>query len=423
MKRKFCVYLFILILVPFLLAVFAYGQSYQSFSYELQQIARNTKWKIGPFRIYPSIQFRDIGYDDNVYYKREDEDPISDYTWTLSPQLRVYLLFRNFLIFSLTENPEYVYYHKQKRERSLNNYLMPELKMLLFNRFVLSSGYLISKRRYRPSSEFDVRATQHSKEFISRFFYETARGTSIGFLASVRNITFEDVTLPGEEIYLSRVLDRRETSGQFEFYYRVFSESHFFLSGGYTEYDFRHEQSRWRDSYSYQIFSGIRFPLLGRLRGTLALGYKRLSSWRETKKDFSGLVGNTNLNLRIRRFGFRLLYRRDCFFSYYTDNVFFLEDRYGGGISFYLTRFLRLDYDFSYGKNRYPELITVRMPDGSYSDLERLDHNRNHTAGVVIRVVRSTGIGMKFTYWERESNVPWVERNRWFIGGYLTYEF
>ena len=94
-----------------------FGQGYRTFRRELEQINKKTRWRIGPFRIFPTINFRDIGYDGNVYYQREEDNPVSDYTATLSPQVKIYFLFRNRLILSLTENPEYVFYLKQKRER------------------------------------------------------------------------------------------------------------------------------------------------------------------------------------------------------------------------------------------------------------------------------------------------------------------
>jgi len=401
----------------------AYGQTYRTFSSEQKQIIEKARWKIGPFRIYPAIQFRNIGYDDNVYYQREVDNPASDFTGTIAPEIKAYFLFRNYLILSLTESPEYVYYHKQKRERSLNNTLCPELKILLFNRFVISGSYLHSDRRRRATSEFDVRANEKTIGHRAGFFYETARETSFGFSGSIRTIRYEDITLLGEEIYLARALNREEQNGSFEFYYRVFSESLFFLRGGRTEYKFEHIQSHWRNAHSYQIYSGIRFPLLGRATGILSLGYKKLVPVEEGRKGFSGLVGDTSLYFRIFRFGFRIKYERDCHFSYWTNNIFFKEDRYGGGISLYLTKFLRLDYDFYYGENNYPVAMTVRMPDESYGELKRKDIHRTQTIGFVFRVIKNTGIGLMMNFWERESNYHWANRDRTFVGGYVTYQF
>lgn len=411
------------LLMIFLFSTLTFGQSYISFRNERERIIENTKFRIGPFRIYPIIYFRDIGYDNNVYGERKEDDPVTDYTATISPRVRASLLFRNVFIFTVTENPEYVYFYEQKRERRWNNTLSLEIKFLLLNRFVFTGHYLNSDIRYRATRELDVRVNTLEKEYYGGFFYETARLTSFGISGTMRRIRYEDITLPGEEILVSRRLNREEKSGNIELYYRMLSESFFFIIGGYTEYEFEYNESRWRDSYSFQAYSGIRFPLLGRMRGTLALGYKRLMTKTVGKKGFSGIVGNTRLDLRVRRFGFRVLYERDCNFSYWTDSIFFLEDRYGTGISFYPSRFLRLDYDFTYAKGDYPEPITIRMPDESYEEIKRRDTYRIHAAGAVIRIVRNTGIGVRIFYWERDSNISWVGRERWVIAGFVTYDF
>ncbi len=416
-------YLITLFLMFLLVSIYSYGQGYQEAKQELERIAKQTKWRIGPFRLFPTVNFTDIGYDDNVYHQRDEDNPVSDYTTTFSPQVKIYLLYRNFLILSLTENPEYVYYFKQKRERRWNNTISPEIKLLFLNRFVISGRYSYRNRRWRASSEFDVRANELRESYKGSLFYETARRVSFRMFASLEKISYEDITVPGEEIYLSRALNREERSGNLEFYYKVFSESFFFISGGYTEYKFEHLQSRGRDSYSYQAYSGIRFPLLGKIRGTLSLGYKKFLQRREEKKGFSGLVGNTSFVFRIRRFHLRFQYNRDFYFSYWTNSIYFIEDRYGGGISFYLTKFLRLDYNFSYGEANYPEKMPLRMLDGRYEEIKRKDTYRIHTAGFVVRMIRNTGIGLMFNFWERKSNYYWENRSRGFVGGYVTYEF
>jgi hypothetical protein len=420
-RLVFLVHTFLLLL--FLISISSYGQSYQSFRFELDRITKGTKLKIGPFRIFPTIQFRNIGYDDNVYYQREKDNPTSDFTGTVSPEIKVYFLYRNNLIFSFTENPSYVYYYEQKRERRWNNTLSPAFKFLFLNRFVISGNYSYSNRRRRASSEFDVRANEKTRSYNGRLFYETARRTSFGFSWSVRTIRYEDITLPGEEIYLSRLLNRKEISNRFEFYYRIFSESIFFIGGGYTEYKFEHVEASLRNSSSYQAYSGIRFPHLGRMRGTLSFGYKKLIPRIGEKKGFSGFVGNTGLHFRLARFGFRLNYNRDVHFSYWTNIIFFNEDRYGAGISFYLTKFLRIDYNFNYGEAKYPEPMMLRMPDGRYEEIMRKDIYRTQSTGFVFRIIKNTGVGLMVNFWKRESNYYWENRERMFVGGYITYEF
>ncbi|MGB8951135.1 MAG: hypothetical protein WCC06_00505, partial [Candidatus Aminicenantales bacterium] len=64
----------------------AFGQGYKVFQDELNDIMKNTKWTLGPLKIYPLLQLRNVGYDDNVYYENEEDRPAEDYTGTLSPE-------------------------------------------------------------------------------------------------------------------------------------------------------------------------------------------------------------------------------------------------------------------------------------------------------------------------------------------------
>lgn len=399
------------------------GQGYQSYQAELSNIEENTKWRIGPFRIFPSLVLRNIGYDNNVYRQSDLSDPVGDYTFTIALPITTHLLFRDWMIFSFTTSPEYVFFLEEERERSFNHSYSPAIKMRLLKRFVLSGSYLYRQARVRATSEIDYRVEETRKETRGQIFYETARGTSIGFTATYRDLKYQDIQEPGVAIFYSRRLNRTERLGQLELYYPVFTDSFFFVNWGFGEHDFEHPEAKFKDSYSYSIYTGLQFPLLGRIRGVLSLGYKVLEPYRSKKKTFSGPVGNVGLDYRLRRFTFRALYQRDCEFSYWTDNVFYIEDSYGAGLSFYLNQYIRLDYDFTYRDSYYPEPDTIRLPDESYTELNREDDYISHRAGIVIRVYRNTGIGLMATYWERDSNFPIYSRDQLFLGGYITYEF
>lgn len=407
----------------FILTPVVHAQSYQTFSRELNTIIERARFRIGPFRIYPSIVLREVGYDDNVYRQREDEDTVSDYTAIFSPRVNTYLLVRNFLILSFYENPEYIYFSDQSSERRWNNTWAPEFKFLFMHRFVLSGSYLNSDRRFRATSELDFRVNELRESYRGSIFYETARETSIGLSAAVNKISYEDVALPDQEIDLSRLLNREERVFNSEIYYQLSPDRFFFVQGGYSDYIFASQESRFKDSYSYHLLSGIRFPLLGSIRGTAALGLRHFSPRTWGKKGFFGLIGNTSVELRIRRFIFRVLYNRDLRFSFWTENIFYLEDRYGGGASFYPTRFFRLDYNFSYGDGVYPEPFFRRLPDETYSELKRKDTYFMHTFGVAFRLIRNIGLGINFNFWQRESNFYAAQRKNMFIGGYVTYDF
>ena len=418
MKR----YILVLILISITFSSII-GQSYYTFSSEMSQIAERTRFKIGPFRLYPTFSITNIGYDDNVYYKRESDDPISDYTATLSPELQVNVLFRNYLILSFTENPAYLFYFKQTRERSWNNSLSSQFKLLLLNRFVLTGSYSKSNRKIRATSEFSARIRTLYEQYKMGFYYETPRQTALGLSVSSSRMYFKDEDIPGQNILYNRALGRRIKAAELEFYYRVFSESSLFMNLGYSEYDFADQLSRWRDAHSYHFNIGLRFPLTGRIQGLLSLGFRKMIPEDEGRKSFSGFTGSGEVEYKLKRFRFRLAYGRNSQFSYWTETVYFTEQNIGGGLSFYLTRFLRLNYDIRYGENHYPSPVNITRPDGSTFELGRKDIHRIHTFGFAFRVFGSTGIGFDVDWWERSSNYYLEGRDRYFIGVSIVQDF
>ena len=82
-----------------------------------------------------------------------------------------------------------------------------------------------------------------------------------------------------------------------------------------------------------------------------------------------------------------------------------------------------MDYNFVYGETIYPEKTLIQIPDAQYEEINRKDLYRIHTVGFVFRIIEQTGMGIMVNFWERDSNIPWVRRNRMFISAYLTYEF
>jgi hypothetical protein len=407
----------LLLFVPNLL-----GQGYYDFRTEKERIVQNAPWKAGAFRIFPSFQLRNIGYDDNVYYQQETDEAVSDFTGTFSPEVTVHVLFRSFFILSVRENPQYVYFFHEERERRWNNTFSPEFRMLLFNRLGLGGGYSKSSRRWRPTSEFDVRANEYRESYKGSLFFETPRRTSIGIQIERERITYEDITLPDLPIRLGQTLNRDEKRIHGELYYRIFPVSFIFLKSGMTEYSFLHPASQWRDSRSYQLYAGIRMPQQGKLRGTFSLGYKKIIPESEQKQGFSGFVIDSQMEYGTGKMVLRFRASRDCVFSYWTNNIFFIHLLGSAGASFYVSDSIRLDYQLQHGISRYPEPFPLSVG-GGWEEIIRKDTYRIHTIGFAVRVIREMGVGAQVVWWEWLSNLPGVDRTRLFVGGFVTYEF
>jgi hypothetical protein len=402
-----------------LIPISSFGQRYRSFRDQRDDIINTAKYRVGFFFITPSLGLRDVGLDNNVYYEREEQGPVSDYTFTVFATARISYIYQRWMILSVTENPEYVYYFEQGKERGWNNLISPELKLFLLHRLALSGSYSNTKTRYRATAEFNERVDVYREGYRGSLFFETPRGTSIGVSGSTQDVRYGNAP----ELSNFNSLNRKEQDAKFEMYYRIGQEKFLFWNGGYSEYRFKDPLYRWRDAYSYQTSAGIQFPLLGRIRGALSLGYKQLTPRDVSKQGFSGLVGDTSLDIRVSRFAFRLGFTRDSYFSYWQDNVYFIGNQAGTGVSFYATKFLRLDYDFNFGTYDYPEPGIVRSPSGELELIQRSDDFRSHVAGFVIRVVKNTGVGLMVNSWTRRSNVSTENRTRTFWGAYVTYEF
>jgi hypothetical protein len=324
---------------------------------------------------------------------------------------------------SFSGSPSYNYYFRFENERSLQENYSAGPRLLMFGRISLSGNYVSSKVRRRFSSEMDRPVTGVSDGYNMSIYFDTPRDTSIGFSGSNINLRYENTTLPGTDVPLSLRLNRTERNGRLEFYHRIFSEAQFFSSFGYTEYAFNNPEEAYRDSSSYQAYSGIRFPILrSRARGTISLGYKKLIAKQPGFKGFSGIVGDTSFSIRTGRFQWAIVFIRDIPFSF-GPNIFYIYDNYGGGLSFYLSQNIRLNYGYNQGNGNYPEPEEIISLDGNIIEIKRRDTYQSHSAGILFRIYRNIGIGLMAEFAKRKSNFLQANVDRTLIGAYLTYEF
>jgi len=402
-------------------SVHSYGQGYQTFKSEQIRISSESKFKIGPFYLFPAFDMN-LGYDNNIYLKNVESDPITDYVARFSPQITAYIISPNSMILSFAEIPEYVYYFELENERGWNNTFSFDGKFLLLNRLVLSGNYRSSSVKQRPSSEFDILTYVNTNLITGRLFYETYRDTSIGVSFSERDLSYEDVIESIGDIAYASALDRKERSANVEFYYKIFSDSQFFIRAGYTKYKFDNPEAQFKNSHSYEVRSGLLLPLLGRIRGMLSLGFKKLIPDEEGKTGYSGPVGDTSLEMSLRRLNLRLFYYRDIPFSY-GRNIYFKENRYGVGISYYFGQSFKVNYDSSYGVSDYPGESSIQLQNGNDEEIERTRTYWIHRAGFAYRIYENLGFGLSVDKWMRIRNNSDAKTENLIIGIYLAYDF
>jgi hypothetical protein len=396
------------------------AQSYRSFFGEYETIVKEARLSFGPFRIFPALRLKNVGYDDNVYFGSAGTTP--DYTATVSPEVRIFLPVRQRWILWLSENPEYAFFLRERDLRGWTNSASAGVRGLLFGRFILAFEYGAGESRRPVSSELPLPAKDRSRGWKAEAFIETARQSFFGVSAGVRSIGYEDASIAGNDFTLSRVFDREERFASFEFYYRIFSASHLFLSVRRDDYRFSFEESRNRNALATSISAGVRFPVLGRVQGRISLGYKSFAAGSGNIPGYSGLIGDTGFEASLGRWGLRLAYSRDIVFSFYEENGYYVEQRLGPGVFVRLTDFLRLGYNLGLGRSDYP-VPSGTANEGGTPGRARSDAHVVHTADLVLRVYRTYGAGISVSTLRWNSEAAGIDRRRTFVGLALTSRF
>lgn len=399
------------------------GQSYRTFADESRDIQARTGFMMGPIKIVPSLLAANIGYDSNVLYRDAEEGPVSDTVATFAPELQAFCPLGRSVILSFTDVPAYYYYVHEEGLRTLSNSAVPAARVLL-GRLSLSGDYHLLNDQKRGSSEISEPVIDTQEGWNARAFIETPRGTALGVSATVDDFRFRTAGSSSPLDSYGRTLDRRERTLSFEFYYRVFSQSHLFLTASASDCVFAHPTSTWRNADSEQVYGGIRFPLGGQAaRGTIALGYKRFVPRTADRQEFSGLVADTDVAFRTGRLGLNLAYKRDNYFSYIETAYYFIEDRFRTGLTFYVFQFLRLEGSWQAATWNYPEPYAIWV-DGQPTVIEgRRDQDRVWTAGLAFRVAGTVGLGVSYNFYRRRSNAPGFDIDRNYLGVNLAYDF
>jgi hypothetical protein len=385
---------------------------------ELQRLLRQAPWHLGPVRVQPSLVIANAGVDSNIYYSVTE--PIKDFTLTAGPAATVYIPFYRKFVLSLYGSPQYVWYSKTDRERTWNYYLRGAAQLSLKDVFFSIEG-AYSDARERWNTEIDIRPRRTEESAAASILIRLAHRTSFALAARTVRYDYESVIYEGG-FNVQESLNRREGYINAQVFYQASAQRRFSLDLEYGRYDFAYAgTAALKDSRSVAVYGGLEFSPLGRrVHGRIRIGYKIFDILSPDGVDHRGIVGDSQLSIRLARpLVLRGSYARDVRFSLWYDNPYFLESRPGVGVSLYPARFLRLDYDYGFGRNTYPNARDVEPG----VEINRLDKYRIHTAAIYFRLMKSTGLGFLASFWTRDSNFAAEDDKRTFFGVNLTYEF
>jgi len=384
---------------------------------ELEVLWRKAPWHFGPLKIQPALVLSNAGIDSNIYYS--PSEPIKDYTLTAGPAATVYLpIYRRFVL-SAYGSPQYVHYFKTARERTWN-YYANGLAALNLRRVFMSFDYRYSDARERWNTEIDIRPRRKENGLGGSFLVQTSHRTSLA--VSYREVKYDYENIDLDVFNVRERLNRKERYADLLAYYEATSRTKLFLDFEYGKYVFDFaDTALLKDSRSRAAYGGLEFSPTGRIRGRVRFGYKYFDITNPELKDYRGFVGDSLVSVRLAKpFVVRASYTRDVTFSLWYNNAYYLGSTPGAGASLYLLKFVRVDYDYSFGRNRYPE---EQPGTGGGPNVKRLDDFRVHTGGLYFRIWKKTAIGVIASRWTRMSNLAYENDTRYFYGLNLTYDF
>jgi hypothetical protein len=94
-----------------------------------------------------------------------------------------------------------------------------------------------------------------------------------------------------------------------------------------------------------------------------------------------------------------------------------LENSAGTGFSYYIfNRKIRLDYDFNYIDNIYPQPEQNRAVPMTDVDSDREDKLWMNSIGIYFRLKKNIGLGLNVGQWHREFDLYHWKANRNYLG-------
>jgi len=256
------------------------------------------------------------------------------------------------------------------------------------------------------------------KTLSAGIYYETARKTSLGIYAQSAAYIYEDAQTPDGAILLSGRWTARSERLSGILLPGVRGQ-HGLSARRATSYVFSSASEADRNSTSYQGAAGIRFPILGPLRGMVSLGYKSLvprlrgmasyGASRPTPSSNRGSAGSA-FGPSISATLISLISRRPSPSS-------------GTGIPRarrFTLALIRLDYNYDVTYSDYPD---VWNPPSALAPFRTAAMSKRCTRWARHPPVPDRGLGVTYNISAWRSTAAGFDRKRNYIAAYVTQTF
>ncbi|HMB79151.1 MAG TPA: outer membrane beta-barrel protein [Vicinamibacterales bacterium] len=352
--------------------------------------------RVGPLIINPTISLVNIGIDQNVFNDPADQDPKSDFTFTLTPAVDMRLrLFRTVVTADVAE--EVVWYQTYSSERSLN----PSVRLgwqVPFNRvsFTINGGR--ASLRDRPGFEIDSRARRTELHYDGRVEVRVLSKTFFGVTAVRQQVAYDpNATFLFTDLAVE--LNRVTTTGGLAVRQMVTPLTSISLTATRSQDHF--EFSSLRDSNSTSLFGTIAFDPFGLIRGSATVGYQDFTLVTPGVPGYQGVTVAVNMSYVARgSTTLTVTGTRDVEYSYDVNQPYYLLS--GATVSIRQLLVRQVDGIVRAGaqqlgyRDRAGAVVAVA---------DRVDHVTTYGGGVGYNLGRGTRIGFNVDWQNRISAV------------------
>ncbi len=403
---KFGISLFIL----FSLAFQGMGLRAENFYKARENALKPGRFQLGPFQVFPQLTLENIGYTDNIYAYESDSQP--GWMADLGLQVKAVAVVGSRLVLTVEDHPYYSYFSAESEERAFNNTLKAKVNTRLAG-LHLVYAFQYADLRSRPTREFGARLRHTSLGHSLEADLGNHESLFLTVSAGQNEMKFSDEG-PLAQYEPGARLNRVEQNLGLRVNLPVFTATLIALQGELRQYRFSNLTDRDGESITTSV--EIRFPEIGKITGSAALGYKRFYPNFPGYNEFDTLYGKGRVSYRLlRRMRLSVDYTVDNRFSFLNPEQYYNERSILGGMDYYFSRNLRVGGSYRTGTLSYRLLA-----DGSE---QFLDHMRNYEIRIAFRLAGNTGIGLSFNLEDWDSERIGLDRSRFFIGGFVTHDF
>jgi hypothetical protein len=313
--------------------------------------------RVGPFRLRPLLQLKDVGYDDNVLF--EAQQPKGDTTATLGASLDALLLGGHRGGLRMSGEADYVSF-KENTDLDHWNGSSRARGILLLRRSLLSLEERFDTLQERPSAEIDQRVRRENNALTAGF--ATLEEGRLGARVFLRREGIDYHSHDAGLENIGDVLNREENTLAVVGEIRVLPKTTFTLEGNVQRIDFD-DVSQGRNNRSVSFLPGLRFDPSASVQGDLKIGRISFRAPDQPENDFHGTIGEAHLGTRLGHFArLKGTFGRSLVFSILADNLYFISTSWSAAYEQFFSR--RLSGELLYGRalDHYPNEVTLIFP-------------------------------------------------------------